>query len=93
MGTFVMLGKYSQDAVKKMSQKRTAETERTVAGMGGTVRAMYATLGEFDLLFIVDLPKIEDIMRLSVRLNRLTGISFSSYPAITVEAFDKLKVE
>jgi uncharacterized protein with GYD domain len=90
MQTFVMLGKYSQEAIKEMSPKRTQNTEEIIARMGGKIHEMYALLGEFDLLFVVDLPGTDDAMRLSVMLSSLTGISFSTYPAVTVGKFDSL---
>jgi uncharacterized protein with GYD domain len=90
MQTFVMLGKYSPDSVKAISPKRTQKTEEMVGKMGGTIHSMYALLGAYDLLFVVDLPSSDDAMRLSIALSRLTGISFSSFPALSVEKFDKL---
>ena len=90
MQTFVMLGRYSQEAIKEMSRKRTQNTEEIIARMGGKIHEMYALLGEFDLLFVVDLPGTDDAMRLSVMLSRLTGISFSTYPAVSVGKFDSL---
>ena len=93
MQTFVMLGKYSRDAMKEMSPKRTRKTEEIIEQMGGKMHHMYALLGEFDLIFVLDLPGTDDAMRLSVMLGRLTGISFSTYPAVTVEKFDTLTRE
>ena len=90
MQTFVMLGKYSQQAIKEMSPKRTQNTEDIITQMGGKIHEMYALLGAFDLLFVVDLPGTDDAMRLSVMLSRLTGISFSTYPAVSVGTFDSL---
>jgi len=51
---------------------------------------MHALLGEYDLLFCVSLPGVEDAIKASVALQKLTGISFSSCPAVSVEAFDQL---
>jgi uncharacterized protein with GYD domain len=50
-------------------------------------------LGEYDLLFCVTLPDIEEAIKASVALNKLTGISFTTSPAVTVETFDKLMSE
>jgi len=47
-------------------------------------------LGENDLLFIVNFPSVEEVIKSSVALSKLTGISFHSIPAITVEQFDKI---
>jgi len=57
---------------------------------GGEIVAQYTLLGENDLLFIVKFPSVEDVIKSSVALNKLTGISFNSVPAITVEQFDKI---
>jgi hypothetical protein len=51
---------------------------------------MHALLGEYDLLFCVSLPGVEDAIKASVALKKLTGISFSSCPAVSVETFDQL---
>jgi len=51
---------------------------------------MHVLLGEYDLLFCVALPGIEEAMKASVTLSKLTGIAFTTCPAITVETFDSL---
>jgi uncharacterized protein with GYD domain len=51
---------------------------------------MYAMLGEKDLLLVVELPGVAAAMQASVALSRMTGIAFTTSPAITVEEFDQL---
>ena len=90
MAIFIMCGKYSLDAVKKISTDRTTKTLELVKKHKGSIKGMYAMLGEKDLLFILDLPSVEAAMQVSVGLSKMTGIAFSTAPAVTVEAFDKL---
>lgn len=90
MITFLMFGKYSSEAIKGMSAARTVEANNLIKKNGGEVISQYALLGENDLLFIVNFPSVDDVIRSSVALNELTGISFNSVPAITVEQFDKV---
>lgn len=90
MATFLMFGKYSSEAVKGVSAKRTKEAVSLIKNFGGDVIGMYALLGEKDLVFIVTFPGVEDAMKASVALSKLTGIGFTTYPAVTVEEFDKL---
>jgi len=90
MATFFMFGTYSSDAMKTMSSKRTAKAVGVIKKYGGKVISMYALLGEKDLVFIVSLPNMEQAMKASVALHKLTGISFSTSPAVTVEEFDRL---
>ncbi|MFN3967204.1 MAG: GYD domain-containing protein, partial [Endomicrobiia bacterium] len=56
----------------------------------GEVKSMFALLGEHDLVLIVDFPDIKSAMKASISLTKLTGISFSTLPAVTVEQFDKM---
>ena len=90
MSTFFMFGKYTSDAIKDMSLERTKYVIDEIRKIGGEVNAMHVLLGEYDLCFCVSLPGIEEAMKASVNLSRLTGISFTTCPAVTVEAFDNL---
>jgi len=90
MATFFMFGKYSSEALKEISAERTEKAMEIFKNLGGEVKSMYALLGDYDLVFIVDLPGIEQAMRASVALSKMSGISFRTSPAITVAEFDKL---
>jgi len=87
---FLMLGKYSKEAIEKISSKRTEKALEIIKNSGGKIESMFALLGSFDLAFIIDFPKIEDAIKTSVELSKLTGIGFTTFPAITIEEFDKL---
>ncbi len=88
-----MFGKYSSESLKGIAPKRTDKTLKLFKELGGEVKSIYALLGKTDLVLIVDLPNIEQVMKASVAVHKLTGISFSSVPAVTVEEFDKLMAE
>jgi len=90
MTTFIMVGRYSAEAIKAISAKRTGLAKGVVEDCGGKLLAFYATLGDSDLLAIVEFPGIGDAIKASVALNKALGISFSTVPAIKVEEFDKL---
>lgn len=90
MNTYLMFGKYSSEAVKGISSKRTVEANNVITKNGGEIVSQYALLGKYDLLFIVNFPSIDEVIKSSVALNKLTGISFHSIPAITVDKFDQI---
>lgn len=90
MAKFLMLGKYSSEAIKGISASRTEKVVDTIKKSGGKVEQMYALLGNYDLAFVVDFPGISQALQASVNLAKVTGIAFSSSPAMTVEEFDKL---
>jgi uncharacterized protein with GYD domain len=93
MATYLMFGKYSSDAVGKISAERTKNAAAKIGDAGGEVKAGYALLGEKDLVLIVEFPGIEEAMKASVALSKLLGISFATSPAVSVEEFDKLVEE
>ena len=93
MATFLMFGKYSPEALKKISSKRTEDAVSLLKKFGGKVKGMYALLGDKDLVFILTFPGMAQAMKASVALSKLTGISFTTFPAVTVEEFDKLMVK
>ena len=90
MTTFFMFGKYTAEAIKEISIRRTEKVIETIQQLGGNVTGMYALLGEFDLMFCVNLPDVETAMKASLDMSRLSGISFSTCPAVKVETFDRL---
>ncbi len=90
MATFLMFGKYSAEGVKGISSARTKKAADLIKKKKGQLKAAYAMLGMADLLLIVDLPGMEAAIQTSVALGQMTGFSFCTSPAITVEEFDKL---
>jgi len=90
MAKFFMYGKYSQEAIGGISGERTKKALEVIAKAGGKVNSMFALLGKYDIVLITDFPGVEEVMKVSIALNKLTNISFTSFPAITMEEFDKI---
>ncbi|HEX6533881.1 MAG TPA: GYD domain-containing protein [Gemmatimonadaceae bacterium] len=90
MATYIMFGRYSQDAIGKISAERTQKATALIEQNGGKLREGYALLGETDLVIIVDLPDTERAMKSSVALSKLLGVSFATMPAISVSEFDRI---
>jgi uncharacterized protein with GYD domain len=90
MATFFMFGRYTPESIRTISAERTQAAVEEIKKMGGEVSAMHVLLGEYDLMICVQLAGIEEAVKASVSLARLTGIAFTTCPAIEVEAFDRL---
>lgn len=90
MAIFVMMGEYSLSSVKGISAERTEQAAEVIKKNGGKLRDGYVLLGETDLILVVELPDAEAAMKTSVALTELTGISFTTAPALTLKQFDKL---
>ena len=90
MQTFFMFGKYSPEALKKISTERTRKAYDVIQKYGGRVKSIHALLGQSDLVFIVHLPSATQATLVSIALTKLTGIGFSTSIAIPVEEFDAM---
>jgi len=93
MATFIMFGKYSSKALEGISAERTDKASSLIKKFEGEIISMYALLGERDLVLIVNFPGIEQAMKASIALCKLTGVSFTTSPAVPVEDFDKMMTE
>ena len=90
MATYLMFGKYNTQGMQEMNPERTAKAIDAIKQSGGTVESMYAALGSIDLVFVLHFPGNNEAMKASVMLSKMTGIGFTTSPAITVGEFDKL---
>jgi len=90
MATFMMFGNYTKEALDGAGTARTRKAGALVRQHGGKVKGMYALLGAHDLVLIVDLPDMASAIQVSIGLQRLTGVSFRTAPAVDVKEFDKL---
>lgn len=90
MAKYLMLGKYSAEAVKGITAERTKKVTEAIEKVGGNVNSMFALLGAYDLAFVVDFPDNSSAMKASIAITKLTGIGFTTSAALTVEEFDKM---
>jgi uncharacterized protein with GYD domain len=85
-----MFGSYSHETISKVSRDRTLEVLDIVKKFGGKVKGIYAVMGAYNLVLIVDFKDMSEAMKTSIEVTKATGISFSTMPAIPIEEFDKL---
>ncbi len=90
MAKFMMLGRYSAQAIKGIAADRTKKAVDIIEKNGGKVVAMYALLGRYDLALIVELAGIKEALKTSVAITKLTDIGFTTLPALPIEEFDKV---
>ena len=88
MATYLLFGKYSSEALKGISAKRSEDAKALFKKHGGELKAAYATLGGVDLVMIADLP--DNARAFAASLAKSTGIAFTTAPAVTIDEFDKL---
>ena len=90
MATYVMLGRYSAEALKGISADRTKKGSELAGRFGGTIKEIYALMGKNDLLIVAEFPGAGAAVQFSVALSRMTGIAFATSEALTATQFDEL---
>ena len=90
MQIYYMLGKYLPDGLENISNDRTDKCRGIIERLGGEIILMNALLGEYDLAFVIKFKGHEQALEASLALSKITGISFSSWPAISVSEFDEI---
>jgi uncharacterized protein with GYD domain len=88
MKTFLIFGQSSSEELREISLKYRAEVVSLVKNFGGDVKSMYVMLREKYLVIIFAFPGIGRAMKASIALSKLTGISFTTWPAIPVDEFE-----
>jgi uncharacterized protein with GYD domain len=88
-----MFGKYTPEAMEKISAARTENAKTIIGDCGGELKEAYALLGETDIIALVEFPSIEMALKASVELSRDLGITFKTAPAVSMDAYDKLVTE
>ncbi len=90
MSLYFMFGKYSSEAVEKISKERTQQVNQIVSQFGGEIKSIYILMGAYDLVLITSFQNMKEALQASIAITKATGISFSTLPAIPVEEFDEL---
>lgn len=86
MATFVSLLNWTEQGVKNFRdsvQRADAFTE-LVQKRGGTVKGIYWTLGEYDLVVVTEAPDPETFMAITLELGSLGNVRTAS-----LRAFDR----
>ncbi len=90
MALYMMFGTYNPGSTHNISAERTERAGALIEREGGTIKAGYALLGKTDLLLVVDFPNTPQVVRTSIALGNMLGVTFTTTPAVTIEEFDKL---
>ena len=91
MPKFIMCGSCPPEALREVGVGYKEKVVEVISEYNGSVDAMYSMLGEFDLIIFADLPDIESVMNVSMELNKLTGIAFSTSLAVELQELLKMR--
>ncbi|MFH0916546.1 MAG: GYD domain-containing protein [bacterium] len=91
MPTYGLLMKYTDQGIKniKDSPRRLAEGAKAYEAMGGKVLGYWATMGEYDILAIGEIPNDEAASAFALALSAQGNVRTTSFRMFTPEEFEK----
>jgi uncharacterized protein with GYD domain len=89
MPTYIMLSTLTPEGVQtvKNNPQRIREVNREVEQLGASVRAQWATLGEFDFINVIEAPDDQTMARVSLELGSRGTARYETLAAIPVDEF------
>ncbi len=89
MAQFIMLTNLTADGVKtlKSNPSRVQEVNKEVEQLGASVRAQWATLGQFDFISVVEAPDENTMARVSLELGSRGTSKYETLVAIPIDEF------
>ncbi len=90
MATFVSLVNFTDQGIRsfKDSPKRADAFDQLVKKHGGSVKGIWWTLGEYDIVVVTDVPDDETYTAIALQLGSLGNVRTQ-----TLRAFDRSEVE
>ncbi|HEX6230863.1 MAG TPA: GYD domain-containing protein [Actinomycetota bacterium] len=92
MATFVSLVNWTEQGVKdfRESGKRADAFTQLVEKSGGSVKAVYWTLGAYDLVVITEAPDAETATAVLLQVGSLGNVRTTTMEAFDRAAFDRI---
>ena len=92
MPTYIVLSKYTQQGMHniKESPARFDAAKKAMQSMGGDLKQVFLTMGQYDLVVIVEAPDDETIAKFALATGALGNVSTQTLRAFTEDEFRKL---
>jgi len=89
MPTYVLLANWTDQGIRTIadSPKRIDAARRELEEMGGTLRTVYMTMGQYDMAAIYEAPDDAVSARFTLMLGKLGNVRTTSMKAYPEEAF------
>jgi uncharacterized protein with GYD domain len=89
MPTYVMLTQLTPEGVQtvKNNPNRIKEVNKEIESLGASVKAQWATLGQYDFVNVVEAPDEATMARVSMELGSRGTARYESLAAIPIDEF------
>lgn len=92
MPTYVMLARWTDQGIRAINEspRRVDAAKKELQEMGGQFRALYLTMGDYDLVGIYDAPDDAVAARFTLLLGKNGNVRTTSMKAFPEEAFRQI---
>ena len=92
MATYVTLARYTDQGMRgiKESPARVEAIKKLVADHGGEIKAFYLTLGEYDMLVVIDAPNDNVVAKLLLTVGADGNTRTTTFRAYSEEEFGRV---
>lgn len=92
MVTYVMLLNWTDQGIKnvKDSPKRLDAVKKLAKDMGGEVKAFYLTLGQYDLVLVVDMPNNDKLAGFGLKLGSLGNVRSTTLKTFSEDDYRRI---
>jgi len=92
MPTYISLLRYTQQGISKVKDApaRVDAAKEAYRKAGGEFKAIYLTLGQYDLVAIAEMPNDEAVARMALALGGQGNIRSETFRAFTETEFRKI---
>jgi uncharacterized protein with GYD domain len=89
MTTYIMLANWTDRGMQaiKDGPKRMDDAKRMLADMGGQMKSLYLTMGEYDLVGVYEAPDDAIAVRFTLMLGQLGNVRTTTLRAFPEEAY------
>ena len=92
MATYLMLLNWTDQGIKniKESPKRMEAAKKLAQDLGGEIKTVYMTQGNFDLAFIADMPNDEKVASYVLKIGSFGNVRTTTLKAYSEDDYRKI---
>ena len=92
MVTYILLLNWTDQGIKnvKDSPKRLDAVKKLAKDMGGEVKSFYMTLGQYDLVLVVDMPNNDKLASFGLKLGSLGNVRSTTLKTFSEDDYRRI---
>jgi len=92
MATYILLARFTQKGRERIKDApaRIESARKTLESLGGKLRSIYLTMGQYDSVAVVEAPNDETLAKCSIAINAAGNVKLESLRAFDESEYKEL---